>query len=176
MTVEKFLNDTFDTKFAMTTVYLWLLFGYLSSMVSCDLQRWMQSSTAFRHFIGLVAFFFLFTILDVRNREHTSLVMAKTLVVYIMFLMMVKSKWYFSIPVILVLIVDQTAKVHIEYLEEQQLPIEKYVEVRKICTLVMTLLIILGFMSYALRQYNEFGQDFSWAKLFFSHTCAKPNE
>lgn len=173
MTVEKFLNDTFDTKFAMTTVYLWLLFGYLSSMVSCDLQRWMQTNTAFRHFVGVVSFFFLFTILDVKNREHTSLVVAKTLVVYIMFLMMVKSKWYFSIPVILVLIIDQTAKVHIEYLEEQNLPTENYIQVRKGCTLVMTLLIVTGFISYAIRQHQEFGKDFSWGKLFLSHTCAQ---
>ena len=177
MTVEKFLNDTFDTKFALTTLYLWLLFGYLSSMVSCDLQKWMQKSTSFRHFIGVIAFFFLFTILDVKNRESLQIIFMKTLVVYVMFLMMTKSKWYFSIPVILVLIVDQATKVHIEHLQENEpkQSVETFIQIRKGCTLVMTVLVVAGFISYSIRQYQEFGKDFSWAKLLLSHSCKMEN-
>lgn len=31
----------FDSKKALAALYLWLLFGFLSTMVSCDLQKWM---------------------------------------------------------------------------------------------------------------------------------------
>jgi hypothetical protein len=51
----------FDYRDAIAGFLLWLLFGFLSSMVSCDLQRFMQSHLLFRHFVGLVSFFFLFT-------------------------------------------------------------------------------------------------------------------
>ena len=87
------LSKTFDTKFVLTAIYLWLLFGFLSTMVSCDLQRWMRHSSLFRHFVGIISIFLLFTYSDFNNTTHIALLWAKTLFIYVMFLLMMKSKW-----------------------------------------------------------------------------------
>ena len=55
----------FDGKKSLSALYLWLLFGFLSTMVSCDLQKWMVDNTFFRHVIGIIAFFFLFTVCQI---------------------------------------------------------------------------------------------------------------
>lgn len=40
MSIQQFIQT--DSKVALMYIYLWLLFGYLSSMMSCNLQKWMK--------------------------------------------------------------------------------------------------------------------------------------
>jgi hypothetical protein len=110
------INDIFDSRTVLTGLYLWLLFGYLSSMISCDLQKLMTENNIIRHIIGIIAFFFLFTLVDSNNKLHIGYVWLKTFIVYFLFILMTKSKWYFSLPVLLLIIIDQSIKFHIEYL------------------------------------------------------------
>ena len=167
-------NQTFDTKTAMSALYLWLLFGFLSTMVSCDFQRWMKDNILMRHFIGIIAFFFLFTILDKSNKTSIGIIWLKTFIVYAIFLFMIKSKWYFSLPIIILLIVDQSLKSQYSYLEQNNkddatLPsIEKW---RNNLSFLIYGVIIVGFVSYGVRQYEEFGDDFSFVKLLFHFNC-----
>ena len=168
------INNTFDTRSSLTGLYLWLLFGYLSSMVGCDLQKLMVNYQIFRHIIGLIAFFFLFTVIDKNNKLHIKVLWQKTFVVYFVFLLMIKSKWYFSLPVLFILVADQTIKSHIEYLTQldpKDKDINKFEKLRNIIYKILIGLIITGFVHYSWRQYNEFGNDFSFEKLLFSSRC-----
>lgn len=166
--------DVGDTSDALTGLYLWLLFGFLSTMVSCDMQKLMIENQMFRHLCGILAFFLLFMIINKDSRTPVASLWQKTLYIYILFLMMTKSKWYFSIPILALLIIDQTIKAHVNYLTNinpSDNKIYYYTKVRDGLYKIIITLIICGFVHYAYRQYIEFGPDFSWSKLIFSTKC-----
>jgi len=148
-------------------------------MVSCDMQRWMQDSILFRHFVGVVAFFFLFTIIDNNNTSPIYYIWMKTLIVYFIFLLMVKSKWYFSLPVFIILIIDQSLLSQTNYLKKQN-PNDPQIntinQVRNILYIVILCLIGIGFIHYFFRQRKEFGSEFSFTKLLFTSSCKKPED
>jgi len=171
-------TQTFDTKTALAALYLWLLFGYLSTMVSCDFQRWMKDNVLVRHFIGIISFFFLFTIIDTSNKTDISIIWLKTIIVYVVFLFMVKSKWYFSVPVLLLLVIDQSLKSHYLYVQNNDknntsLPI--FASWRDKISYLIYAIIAIGFIAYAVRQYTEFGNEFSLMKLLFHYECSNGN-
>jgi hypothetical protein len=172
------LNQNFDARSALSGLYLWLLFGYLSSMVSCDMQKWMNDSILFRHFVGIIAFFFLFTIIDTNNISPIYIIWGKTIFIYFIFLLMIKSKWYFSLPVLIILIIDQSLKSHSDYLNKTK-PDDKQIlelnKTRNALYIAMLSLIVIGFIHYFFRQLYEFGPNFSFTKLLFSSKCEKTN-
>jgi hypothetical protein len=168
------ISNILDARTALTGLYLWLLFGYLSSMVNCDLQKLMTENMYFRHIVGIIAFFFLFTVIDKDNKLHIIDIWKKTIFIYAIFLLMIKSKWYFSLPVLSILVVDQTIKTHIEYLtnlNENDKNIQEFEKTRSLFYKLMIVIIIIGFIHYSVRQYNEFGKDFSLVKLLLSSKC-----
>ena len=171
----------FDARTAIVGLYLWLLFGFLSNIVSCDIKRFMNN-VYFRHFIGVIAFFLLFTITDKDNDLNIGGIWIKTFFVYFIFLMMTKSKWFFSVPVLLLLIVDQSYKFEIDFIDKNKKEnkketikydneIQKYENIRKYLYYAIITLIVVGFIHYTLRQYKEFGSKFSFSKLLFYSSC-----
>lgn len=169
-----YANYTFDTKVALSGLYLWLLFGFLSNMVSCDFQKMMKNNLVLRHIVGIVSFFLLFTVLDTTNKVPVPILMIKTLFIYFLFLLMMKNKYYTSIPILGLIVFDQVIKVHINYLMNINSPKEEittWEKHRDTLNFGLIGLIIAGFLSYAYRQYNEFGDDFSWTKLLFDYRC-----
>ena len=173
LTEKPITNDpkNFDMKYALSALYLWLLFGYLSSMIGCDLQRWMTDNQAFRHVVGIVAFFLLFALFD--NTAHIDIgsIILKTFLVYGVFILMTKSKWYFSIPTLLLLVVDQGLKYQATYLEKEKKSHNNIDRVRDYLNYLIITLIVVGFVVYGARQYSAFGKDFSFIKLLFSNKC-----
>ena len=164
-------NNTFGMKYALSALYLWLLFGYLSSMIGCDLQRWMTRHQSFRHIIGIFAFFLLFTLFSENNDNHIISVLIKTVAVYFVFILMTKSKWYFSIPTLLLLVIDQGLKYQSTYLKKQNKSYETLDTIRGYIDYALLALIVFGFVSYGVRQKNTFGDKFSFLKLLFSNKC-----
>jgi hypothetical protein len=174
-TSSRNFENLFDTKTALSALFLWLLFGFLSTMVGCDIQKMMRDSLLLRHAVGLFSFFLLFTLSDTKNASHITLLWIKTIAVYGVFLMMVKSKWYFTFPVLILLIVDQTIKAHRNYLAKlhnQNADVKKWDSARSAINIALTGTIAVGFGHYAFRQYKEFGRKFSINTLLFSYKCA----
>jgi hypothetical protein len=128
--------------------------------------------------VGIIAFFLLFTVIDTDNESDVFNIWMKTMYIYFIFLLMTKSKWYFSIPVFVLLVVDQSFKFQIKFEEKQK---EKrknngptmalYENIRDKLNVCIIALIVIGFMHYAIRQYNEYGSKFSLVKLILHHTC-----
>ena len=141
-----------------------------------------MNNVYFRHFIGVIAFFLLFTITDKDNDLNIGGIWIKTFFVYFIFLMMTKSKWFFSVPVLLLLIVDQSYKFEIDFIDKNKKEnkketikydneIQKYENIRTYLYYAIITLIVVGFIHYTLRQYKEFGSKFSFSKLLFYSSC-----
>jgi hypothetical protein len=170
----------FDSRTAITGLYIGLLFGFLSTLLSCDIKRFINNSVYFRHFIGLISFFLLFTITDKNNKNELSIlsIWVNTILVYGLFIMMTKSKWYFSVPALLLIVVDQSYKFQIEFIDEKKKDneqnnekMQQYERDRKFIDITILIIIVTGFIHYALRQYKEFGSKFSFTKLILDSTC-----
>lgn len=175
------IETTFDTTVALSGLYLWMLFGYLASMMNCDIQRLMKNNVIFRHIIAISAFFFLFTVIDNDNNADIGSIWLKTLFVYVLYIMAIKSKWYFSLPVICILLIDQTIKMHVKYLDknkkEDNKDLDKYFDYYKtlrdnLNNIIITI-IVIGFIHYSIRKYNKFGSKFSFYTLLMGTTCSK---
>ena len=165
-------NDIFDARESISALYLWLLFGLLSPMVSCDLQSMIKHNPWARHFFGIVAFFLLFIVVNPKKNISIGKLWVKTIFIYLIFLLMTKSKWYFSVPLILLLLIDQSIKIYIE--NNSNAPEESlrlYLKIGKIMNALTFLIIFVGFAFYVFHQRKSFGEAFSWIKLLFYNTC-----
>ena len=189
-----------EIRTAIAGLYLWLLFGFLSTIVSCDIKQLMTHNMVFRHTVGIISFFLLFTVIERDNDMDISNVWIKTIYIYFIFLLMTKSKWYFSIPVLFLLVVDQSLKFQIMFEENKKekkgkevtkvteitgvtegtdgtegteidLVMARYENIRSKLNVCIIALIVVGFLHYTFRQYNEFGTKFSFVKLLLYHSC-----
>ena len=186
-----------EIRTAIAGLYLWLLFGFLSSIVSCDIKRLMTHNVFFRHVVGIISFFLLFTVLEPDNEMDIFSIWIKTIYIYFIFLLMTKSKWYFSIPVLLLLLVDQSLKFQINFEKQKEVKrkeekgengekietvekvengekesiVMRYENIRNKLNVSIIALIVVGFLHYTFRQYNEFGPKFSLVKLVLYHSC-----
>ena len=186
-----------EIRTAIAGLYLWLLFGFLSTIVSCDIKRLMTHNVFFRHVVGIISFFLLFTVIEVESEMDVLSIWIKTIYIYFIFLLMTKSKWYFSIPVLFLLLVDQSLKFQINFEKKKEVNkdlgekgekgengngenvengendsiIVRYENIRNKLNVSMIALIVVGFLHYTFRQYNEFGPKFSLIKLVLYHSC-----
>ena len=140
----------------------------------------MNDNIYFRHFVGLISFFLLFTITDQNNDNDLNItsIWINTFFVYFVFLMMTKSKWYFSIPVLLLIVIDQSYRFQIEFIQKEKKQsikqtnrVKSYEKIRKYLYAAIIILIVVGFIHYAVRQYSHFGSKFSFTKLLLYSSC-----
>jgi len=166
----------FDTSDALTLIILWIVFGYLTVMLNCDIQRLLMNHPVFLHAMALVVFFFLFTTLDPKNQADAASIAIKTFFVYIVFLLITKSKWYFALPVIVLLLIDQGIK---RWEDSTNVSVSDRITKNKTYVysskFVIMTLVILGTIDYARIQKNEYKSQFSWFKFFFglSNRCKR---
>lgn len=180
--------DNNEIIFGIAAFYLWLLFGFLSTSVSCDMNRLLNNNILIRNIIGIMSFFLLFAVIDKDSNESLLNLTFKTIFVYILFLLMSKNKWYFSLPILSLIFIERAVQVYInnklkinndddinnpsliiidhDYIHK----INKIQEYLRICIYT---LIILGFISYAYRQKKHFKHNFSLYKLIFNFKCRK---
>lgn len=178
-------SSSFATTNAMSGMYLWLLFGLLSSHINCDMRRIMSSNKIAMHMISLIAFFFLFTVVDSSNNSNLLTTWVKTVVVYVLFVMTTKSKWYFVIPVLGFLFIDQSLKKHYSFekaeLEKNGKSIDettekKYENLIKLINIAMIAVIVVGMLHYMWLQKIQYKDKFSISKFFLgTSTCAAKN-
>ena len=183
-----FKIDNNEILFALAAFYLWLLFGFLSSSVSCDMNRLLSNNILIRNIIGVMSFFLLFAVVDKDNNESLYNLAFKTMFVYAIFILMSKNKWYFSLPILFLIFIERAMQVYInnkskindnDNIDKPSLIIIDHDFINKINKIQEYLrvsiygLILLGFLSYAYRQKKHFKHNFSLYKLIFNFKCRK---
>ena len=81
---------------------------------------------------------------------------------------------YFSIPIILLVLVDQSLNsenIHLKKNDDNKILIDKYDIYRKYIQYTIIGLIIIGFIHYYFRQKNKFGKNFNSFKFIFDVRC-----
>ena len=173
-------SGTFDTTNALSGMFLWLIFGYLAALLNCDLQRFMQNHPIVVHLFGLTAFFFLFTLLDNGNKQNIGVLWIKTFFIYLLFVLMTKSKWYFVVPVLMLLLVDQSIKKQIAIMEADGKDMTSWrnfqKKTTKILNVIIIVLVIIGTIHYGILQKIEYGSEFSMRQLLFGMSKCKSYE
>jgi hypothetical protein len=171
---------SFDMSFALSAMFLWLIFGYLGKLLNCDIQHLMTNNIYVMHGLAIVAFFFLFTVLDTSNPDRTlATVWVETIVTYGIFMMVVKSKWYFVFPAITLLLITQSLKYQMLFNTNHDKSVEKQTSQQdnshlykavKILTWLNIGIIVTGFIHYGLYQFNMRQNSFDILKLVFGTT------
>jgi hypothetical protein len=173
-------TSSFDTPTALSGLYLWILFGFSTGLLSCDLQRLVNKNIYIKHLLSIICFFFLFTVLDPSNRTNFWNTFVKTLGVYILFIMTTKSKAWAAVGIVVCLIIDQAIKTEINYImgnEEVTNPtvqnkVERLKKYRKTLYSVIIVLSIIGFIEYYFYQKSEYGEDFDlWKFIIGTSHC-----
>lgn len=174
------LTSAFNTTNALSNMFLWLLFSELSKLLNCDLQRILRGSSLALHLTGLLTFFFLFTLIDTTNQASLGATWLKTVVVYGLFILTTKAKWYFVVPVLVLLLIDQSVKKHYQHVkmnqEGQVLRVDQEAlrhSITRNITFVIIALAVVGTLQYAYLQHIEYGPGFSVTKLLFGATPCK---
>lgn len=183
-----------DTTFILASAFLWVVSGIFT--IGCDLQKQLTENLIFRHSAGIIAFFFLFCVVGNKSSQHILTIWIKTFIIYFIFLLLSKSKWYFSLPIVAIILLDQGLSIQEKYLENINKEesnkthlnsdpninlnpnvnsnlntIKTYRQIRKPLSSIVIILIFIGFISYVYRQYNEFGSNFNIFKLLFDYKC-----
>lgn len=167
-------SQSFNATTALANMYLWLLFGYLATQINCDLQRLMFNSVIVRHLVSLLAFFFLFTLIDSTNKSNLITTWTKTLVVYGLFILTTKSKWFFIVPVLILLLIDQSIKKYEQNVKDQSAKI-RIEKISKCINFLVIVIIVIGAIDYYFRQKQEYKRNFSFVKFLFgtNKACKK---
>ena len=165
--------------FLLASIYFWLLFGGIGDTISCDLKK-LFSNPYFRHFTAIISIFLLFVIIE-KSKEGAYQIWKNTIILYIFYVLFTKSKFYFSIPVLILVLIDQTINSENLFLKEKSLTkdaennyiliISKYNTYRSYIHYIILFLIISGFIHYYFRQKNKFKDKFSIFKFIFDINC-----
>jgi len=163
-----------DSTFILTSAFLWVTFGLLGGIIGCDLQKMLSNNLLVRHTAGLLIFFFLFAIVGNSDSQHILYIWIKTIILYFVFILLSKSKWYFSFVIILLLIIDQSIAIQNKYNVNKNTKVDKTNTniIRKVIRYSIFIIIAIGFISYLIRQYNEFQGNFDIVKLLFDYKCS----
>ena len=149
---------------------IWIF--YITS--GCDLQRLIGKNIVVKHCMAIVSFFFLFSVIDQSNKSDVGTTWLKTILVYLLFMMSIKSKNIASVSFVMLLIVDQTIKLQMDY-KTQKNDTSNMDVLRRIRTGLFAGLVgvaVVGFVFYFMRQYADHYDDFSFLTFFFgSNTC-----
>ena len=171
--IDRLKVDAFDSTFVLSSIFILILFNVLEESMNCDVQRMIKNNQYIKHIVGLVSIFFLFTTVGNKKSKHIISLWGKTIVTYFIFLLLAKSKWYFSLPVAILLLLEQSLKIQEYHNIDNSKDYNKkiYVITRNIITYSIFILIFTGAIDIGIKQYNDHKDNFNFFKLFFGIGC-----
>lgn len=156
--------DEIDT--LLLVLYLSVVMGF-KSVVNCDVQRLLKKNVYANHFVVFCAFLFLISL----NNTLLSLsdVWIKSIMVYFLFMLFIKSQIWTVITVFFLLVVDQSIKIFIndKLKKDPSKDVSTLEKAREYITYIIIGTILVGFYLYFLKQKSDHPKDFSFLTFFF---------
>ena len=160
----------------ISLAYVIIVCNFLAQLFSCDIQRLLTDSMWAKHVVGVIAFFFLVTILGPSSSSESNIAMLwlTTLTIYAIFFLSTRMKLKYTIFLIVLLLVYE----HLKLIKKSSTDIKTVERLDTGMTVVKVMIVIVtltGVTHYLVRQHNDFGKDFSIVKFFFGTTKCKFN-
>lgn len=143
--------------------YLNLVLAY-KPIFNCDVQRLLQKNVYANHLFTFFCFLYIIILSD--NTLSLQQIWWKSVLIYILFIMLTKSKIEFIGVVLLLLIIDQCINSIIEEKLKKDEDVSKLKLARTYIKYGIIAVISIGFIFYFFKQKNDH-KDFSLLSLFF---------
>jgi hypothetical protein len=163
-----------DITTVFSAIILWLIFGFFSPLLNCDLQYILTKNVYAKHIGCIICVFFLIAVFVAPPTQELGVTWVQTLILYVFFIMATKSKLFPILLVLLLLVIDQSVRLEIE----RRLALDPDADVRALKTArdylvyAIAILIVIGCAWYYVIKYKEYGDSFSNVTFFFgSNSC-----
>ncbi len=163
-----------DIATVFAAIILWLIFGFFSPLLNCDLQYMLTKNVYAKHIGCIICVFFLIAVFIVPTTQELWVTWCQTLILYIFFIMATKSTLFPIIMVLILLCIDQTIRLEIEkrLAQNPEANVETLKKIRTYLLYIIAVVIIIGCAWYYTIKYKEYGDKFSNLTFFFgSNSC-----
>lgn len=152
-----------DISNGLSAVYLWLIFGITLSLFNCKIVKAINKNILLQYSTLFISIFFLFIVLESENsKKHIYVLLLNSLIIFISFILLIKINKIFSILILILILINQTLKVHINYLINNNIYkknnniINYYIKIRNIINIIICILILIGFFSIIIENAYSF--------------------
>lgn len=154
---------SFDYMSALGGFLLWILFGYSTSLLNCDLQRVMTTNIIAKHIFIFICLFFLISIFISPNQPPLN-AFYNTCLLYLFFILLTKSTIVFIMIIIVLITIDQSILLDINYKLKQDpnANVTNHKKIRDILMICTILVAVIGFVFYYYKKRGDYGEDFSY--------------
>lgn len=163
-----------DISNGLSAIYLWLIFSITLSLFNCKIVKAIKNNILLQYSTLFMSIFFLFIVLESENsKKHICVLLINSLIIFISFIILIKINKIFSILILILILFNQTLKVHINYLINNNIYkknnniINYYKKIRNIINITICILIAIGFF-YMIIENNT---SFSLYKFFSNNKC-----
>lgn len=163
-----------DITTVFSAIILWLIFGFFSPLLNCDLQYMLTKNVYAKHIGCIICVFFLIAVFIVPTTQELWVTWCQTFILYIFFIMATKSKLFPIIMVLILLCIDQMIRLEIEkrLAQDPEAHVETLKKIRTYLLYIIAIIIIIGCAWYYTIKYKEYGDKFSNLTFFFgSNSC-----
>ena len=158
----------FDYVTAYAGFLLWILFGYATPLLNCDLQTFLSTNIYGKHVCALITFFFLISAF-IAPAERPLVVFYQTCLLYLFFMFMTKSTMIFSAIILFFILVDQSILLDINYQisKNAEADVTMLRRVRGALMIGIVSTALIGFFFYYFKKRRDYGEDFQFLSFFF---------
>ena len=162
----------FDISHALSGIYLWLIFGIALSLFNCKIIKIINKYLLLQYITLLLSIFFLFIVIEPENsKKHLSLLFLNSLIIFTFFILLVKINKFISLGILVLILINQMLKVHINYMINNNIEnnniINNYKKIRNYINISIIILIFIGFIFVIIENKNKF----SLIKFFKNNKC-----
>lgn len=147
-------------------IYLWLLFGMLTSFINCKLINLLKNNIYLQYIVLYFSILFLFITFEFEKNEHIFHYLKYAFYILILLILLIKTNKYISLFILFLLLIDGFIKLHINYLSTNNKDFQQYEKIREINQYIFIISLVIGFIFIVYKYKKKFS-----LKKFLSNNC-----
>ena len=150
--------------------------NFLAETFSCKTQRLLTNNMLAKHLFGIIILFFTIDFTTSSTPQTPASNFKQAIMIYFIFLLFTKMNLMFTVLVFVLLTAVYVINSYITYYQKtnpKSDKIQEFTRLRKLLTVTLLGLILLGFIVYYRKQSRDHGKKWSLQKFIFGITkCA----